>query len=70
MPGSTTAQMPAALTDADAAQIKLQAATSGTSISWIILAAIGIRESHLQNKTEADGVGLGAGVFHRQSKHH
>jgi len=63
MPGSTTAQMLAALTRADSAQNTLQAATSGTSISWTMLAAIGIRESTFQNKTEVDGAGLGVGVF-------
>lgn len=63
MPGSTTAEMLAALTSADAAQSTLQAATSGTSISWIMVAAIGIRESGFQNRTEVDGAGLGVGIF-------
>ena len=53
----------ATLNRAMAAESTLVAATAGTSISWEMLAAIGVRESAFQNITEADGAGVGVGVF-------
>jgi hypothetical protein len=46
-----------------AAEGTMVAATAGTSISWEMLAAIGVRESAFQNLNEADGAGVGVGVF-------
>jgi hypothetical protein len=63
MPNTPIAGMVAAVNRALAAQGTLVYAAAGTSISWDMLAAIGIRESGFQNVNEADGAGVGVGVF-------
>jgi len=62
VPSTSISGVLAALGRATAAQSTLQAATAGTSISWEMLAAIGIRESGFQNKPQANG-GPGQGIF-------
>ena len=53
----------AALHRAEAARSVLQTAVGGTTIGWGMLAAIGIRESGFRNVSEADGAGVGVGIF-------
>jgi hypothetical protein len=63
MPGTQVSAMVAALNRAIDAESTLVAATNNTSISWMFLAAIGIRESGFQDMSEKDGAGVGVGVF-------
>jgi hypothetical protein len=42
-----------------AAKDTLVSATSGTTIEWVMLAAIGIRETGFRNINQADGYGVG-----------
>ena len=59
MPNTNAIQMVAALNRATADESALTAATANTSISWTILAAIGIRESAFQNINQSGGQGVG-----------
>ena len=52
-----------ALARAQASAQTMQNATAGTSIDWTLLAAIGVRETGFRNLNEADGAGVGVGVF-------
>jgi hypothetical protein len=63
MPNTTVAGMVAAVNRAQTALGTLVTAAGPTSISWDLLAAIGVRESGFQNLNEADGAGVGVGVF-------
>jgi RHS repeat-associated protein len=53
----------AALDRVLAAQNTLEAITTGSSIKWQMIAAIGIRETGFVNKSEVDGTGVGVGIF-------
>jgi hypothetical protein len=63
MPKTSIGGMVAALNRAVAAESTLVAAVADTSISWTMLAAIGVRESAFQNLSENDGAGVGVGIF-------
>jgi len=63
VPKTTIGGMVASLNRAFAAQSTLIDAVKGTSISWDMLAAVGIRESAFVDKNENDGAGIGVGIF-------
>jgi RHS repeat-associated protein len=63
MPNTPPSAMLAALGRALGDQSVFQSATAGTNISWIMLAAIAIRETGVQDLNENDGAGVGVGVF-------